>query len=124
MARLEKIKAWLAHQEYNKMVHTPKVWMYIMLLCLMVIYWCVQQVGMRDAGLEGKQNVLLYRFVIIWFVVRAVYQQLGVFINMIFTVASSFAFGYFATYYSSYRPETVSVCGESSFCMCYSVSLL
>ena len=43
------------------------------------------------------------------FLVRAVYKQLSVFINMLFTVVGSFAFGYFATYYSSYRPETVSV---------------
>jgi len=69
----------------------------------------LQQAGIRDAGLEGRQIFTTDCMLPSVFVVRSVYKQLGVFINMLFTVIGCFAFGYFASYYSSYRPETVSL---------------
>lgn len=83
VARLEKIKARLAHQEYNRMVQNLNP--------------SSQMSQFNKPGLEVKEA----------------YKQIALVLNMALTVGCCFAFGYFAAYYSSLATDMCILTGAA-----------
>ena len=116
VARLEKIKVRLAHEEYNKMVQnlnpSSQVWLYWNWLLHWLLNIFKQMSQFNKTGLlEGIAIYGIHEVSCrcIAHTVKAAYKQVGLVLNMALTVGCCFVFGYFAASYSSFKTDSVSI---------------